>query len=323
MEGSPAAGRRLTPSSDTAASPELATDAQADSASPDAAQRPADPGSSTVPAQRDGDTDPGTATPPAQPPAGPPPDPMGRFAPPPSDGPDGEEHAMLDDVYERALEASERILGDLQRFTAAAETALGLPEGSLPLRDTDHKAKSRESLERKYLAEERQGGPDQYAASVNDSVRFSIQLPDGPGYLPALDAVLAQLAAADYELEGKVNNFWNAGNRFYGMNTTFRAPDGTLFEVQFPTERSYQVWHATHVEYETMRNVKATPEQRVRALLRMLEVNRAAGMIDEIPPGVADRRPKDASLAKWIADNSEVWAAFERQLAAEGRTPVT
>ncbi|WP_144121455.1 toxin glutamine deamidase domain-containing protein [Catellatospora sichuanensis] len=282
VEGGPAPGRRLT-----------------DPADPEAPSDPAGPG---------------------EPPS--PPEPGGRFFEP---RPDAElsayEVAMLDDVHERALAASETALTDLRRVTASVEQALGLPEGSLPLRDPEHRAKSRESLQRKYLAEGRIGGPEQFAATVNDSVRFSVQLPDGAAYRPALDAVIAQLAAAGYELEGTPKNFWRAGNRFYGTNTTFRAPDGTLVEVQFPTQLSYELWHATHVEYEVMRDVDAEPEQRIRALLRMLEVNRAAGMLDAIPPGMVGDDAKDASLAKWISDNPEVWRAFTRQLEAQGLTP--
>ncbi|GIF95243.1 toxin glutamine deamidase domain-containing protein [Catellatospora citrea] len=282
VEGSPAAGRGLT-----------------DPAGPES---PADPAG------------------PVDPPS--PPEPGGRFFEP---RPDAElsayEFAMLDDVHERALAASETALTDLRRVTASVEQALGLPEGSLPLRDPEHRAKSRESLQRKYLAEGRIGGPEQFAATVNDSVRFSVQLPDGAAYRPALDAVIAQLAAAGYELEGTPKNFWRSGNRFYGTNTTFRAPDGTLVEVQFPTQLSYELWHATHVEYEVMRDVDAEPEQRIRALLRMLEVNRSAGMLDAIPPGMVGDDAKDASLAKWISDNPEVWRAFTQELEAQGRTP--
>ncbi|GHJ44933.1 hypothetical protein Cs7R123_22750 [Catellatospora sp. TT07R-123] len=250
-----------------------------------------------------------------------PPDPMGRaFEPRPDTGLSAAERAMLDDVHERAVRSSDVILDDLTDIAGDVERRLGLAPGSLEPRDTESRVKSRESLERKYLTEGRLAGPDAFAATVNDAVRFSLVLPGGADYRPALDRFLQGMAAAGYQPDGPPKDFWRPGNRFYGTNATFRAPDGTLFEVQLPTELSYQVWHATHAQYEVLRDDDADPEPRVRALLRMIEINRSTGMIDAIPPGMGGQS-KDTGLAKWISDNPAVWNAFVDRLAAQGRTP--
>ncbi|MDI1464845.1 toxin glutamine deamidase domain-containing protein [Catellatospora sp. KI3] len=251
----------------------------------------------------------------------PPPDPMGRaFGPRPDTGLSDAERGLLDEVHRRAVRSSEVILDDLTDVAGDVERRLGLPPGSLELRDTAAKVKSLESLERKYLTEGRLEGPAAFAATVDDSVRFCLVLPDGADYRPALDRFMQGMAAAGYGVDGPPKDFWRPGNRFYGTNATFRAPDGTLFEVQLPTDLSYRVWHATHAEYEVLRDDDADPEPRVRALLRMIEVNRATGMLDAIPPGMGEQS-KDTSLAKWISDNPKVWHAFVRRLAAQGRTP--
>lgn len=241
-----------------------------------------------------------------------PPDPTGAFfAPRPSDQPDGYEAAMLDDVYERAALAADRIMAD---FTDVATTVEG------DLRDTEYRVKSRDSLERKYLDEGRQFGPERFAARVNDSVRFLIVLPEGDRYRFALHTAIGELERRGYELAAEPKRFWLQGNRFYGTNASFRAPDGTLFEVQFPTDLSYRVWHETHQDYEIVRDIAADAEERVRALLRMLEANRQLGMIDSIPLGMNDEGAKDNGLAKWIADNPGMWKEFRQQLVVDGRS---
>ncbi|MFD0593567.1 hypothetical protein ACFQZ4_14430 [Catellatospora coxensis] len=236
-----------------------------------------------------------------------------------------EEFAMLDEVYETSRQRSAEIMADIQTAMAAVN---GSPEHSGDdlhlLADTDEtRFKSRESLQRKYLLEGQAHGHEHFAATINDAVRFSVVMPDGDAYRPAFDALVRQMADRGYELDGPPKDFWRPGNRFFGTNATFRAEDGTYFEVQFPTQLSFELWQQTHHDYEVLRDDSLPAEQRLRALLSMIEANRRAGIMDAIPAGMGGDGAKDNGLAKFLSEQPEVLDELRAQLAQEGRTPPT
>ncbi|MFC7758195.1 hypothetical protein ACFQY4_09425 [Catellatospora bangladeshensis] len=247
------------------------------------------------------------------------------FDPEPTvDGLTAEEFAMLDEVYEHSRQRSAEIMADIERAMAEVNGSPALRDAAdlhlLPDTD-DTRYKSRGSLQRKYLLEGQAHGPRHFSDTINDAVRFSVVMPDGADYRQAMDALVAEMRELGYELDGPPKDFWRPGNRFYGTNATFRADDGTLFEVQFPTQLSFELWQQTHHDYEVLRDDSQPAEQRVRALLSMIEANRRAGIMDAIPDGMGGDAAKDNGLAKFLSEQPEVMAELRRQLAQEGRTP--
>src|SRR4029453_18627178 len=110
------------------------------------------------------------------------------------------------------------------------------------------------------------GNPEQFLSDVNDLVRFSLRGPESESYGAVVTMVLQQLADG-LEYQGDVSvdakNFWRPGNRFYGLNVTVTTSDGRVFELQFPTETSWQVSKRTHDLYKIVRSPDAAPHARV------------------------------------------------------------
>ncbi|WP_327042709.1 toxin glutamine deamidase domain-containing protein [Micromonospora ureilytica] len=247
----------------------------------------------------------------------------GDVAPPTSDLAQltSAELAVLTELRERALGAADRVEGALAQVGQDVTDALGLSD-PIRLRDREYRVKGLESLARKYLDEARVATIDatDFAASVNDVLRFCFEMPSGRDYSNAVDLVLAGLTEAGFSVPTSAcKNFWRHGNRFYGLNCTLRLPDGMLIELQLHTSVSREVWLATHEEYEIVRRPSNSPEQRVDALLRMLSANRARGLPDALPGGLDLRFPaKDATFAKWISQNVDVWREYRAWLTRQG-----
>ncbi|MEU4527715.1 toxin glutamine deamidase domain-containing protein [Micromonospora ureilytica] len=247
----------------------------------------------------------------------------GDVAPPTSDLAQltSAELAVLTELREHALGAADRVEGALAQVAQDVTDALGLSD-SIRLRDREYRVKGLESLARKYLDEARVATIDatDFAASVNDVLRFCFEMPSGRDYSNAVDLVLTGLTEAGFSVPTSAcKNFWRHGNRFYGLNCTLRSPDGMLIELQLHTSVSREVWLATHEEYEIVRRPSNSPEQRVDALLRMLSANRARGLPDALPGGLDLRFPaKDATFAKWISQNVDVWREYRVWLTRQG-----
>ncbi|MEV4118332.1 toxin glutamine deamidase domain-containing protein [Micromonospora sp. NPDC049645] len=230
------------------------------------------------------------------------------------------ELATLTELRERALGAADRVEGALAQVGRNVTDALGLSD-PIRLRDREYRVKGLDSLVRKYLDEARVAiiGVADFAANVNDSLRFCLELPSGRQYSDAVDLVLAGLADAGFSVPTSAcKNFWQQGNRFYGLNCTLRSSDGILIELQLHTPASREAWLATHGEYEVLRRPSNGAERRVDALLRMLSANRARGLPDALPGGLDLRFPaKDATFAKWISQNSDAWREYRAWLTRQ------
>ncbi|MFE9188780.1 toxin glutamine deamidase domain-containing protein [Micromonospora sp. NPDC007208] len=231
------------------------------------------------------------------------------------------ELAVLTELRERALGAADRVEDALAQVGQNVTDALGLSD-PIHLRDREYRVKGLESLARKYLDEARVATIDatDFVASVNDVLRFCFELPSGRHYSNAVDLVLAGLTEAGFSVPTSAcKNFWHEGNRFYGLNCTLRSPDGMLIELQLHTSVSREAWLTTHEEYEVLRRPSNSPERRVDALLRMLSANRARGLPDALPGGLDLRFPaKDATFAKWISQNADVWREYRAWLTRQG-----
>ncbi|MEV2241793.1 toxin glutamine deamidase domain-containing protein [Micromonospora sp. NPDC049891] len=219
--------------------------------------------------------------------------------------PDTDRTTLLDALTEARTEA-DQILADLHSVNAEVNAQLGLTgTDSLSTLGEQHRVKGAESLARKYRTELEPLGYDIGSAldTVNDVVRFSVRGPESEAYGPAVDALLASLEAQGYQVTD-LKNFWHPGNRFFGLNCTLTAPSGRTFELQFPTETSYNVGKQTHDQYEVMRDPAQSPAARVHAFLDILAVNKANGIAASMPGGMDSARfdtPKDTSFAKWMA----------------------
>jgi hypothetical protein len=230
---------------------------------------------------------------------------------------------ILDDLRLRAEAAAGQVQHDLAEVGQAVTAALGLGE-TIDLYGQEHRVKGAESLARKYADEGRSEGipAAEFAHQINDVLRFSLVLPPGEDYRPAVDRVLAELRQLDYQIDPEsVKNFWGVGNRFYGLNCTLTSPDGQTFELQLPTEASRRVGKLTHEPYEILRRKNELAPRRVHAFLRMLEINKRYGMTGAIPPDLdAAFGVKDATFAKWILGESTVWRDYRAWLDLNGRS---
>ncbi|GAB3855364.1 hypothetical protein GCM10029963_50040 [Micromonospora andamanensis] len=218
--------------------------------------------------------------------------------------PDTDRATLLDALTEAAAEA-DQILADLQSVNAEVNAQLGLTGAdALSTLGEQHRVKGAESLARKYRTELEPLGYDVGSAldTVNDVVRFSVRGPESEAYGPAVDALLASLEAQGYQVTD-LKNFWHPGNRFFGLNCTLTAPSGRTFELQFPTDTSYNVGKQTHDQYEVMRDPAQSPAARVHAFLDILAVNKSNGIAASMPgawtaPG--STRPRTpASRSGW------------------------
>ncbi|MFC9897638.1 hypothetical protein ACFVMC_28445 [Nocardia sp. NPDC127579] len=228
----------------------------------------------------------------------------------------------ISEAVAAARPAADRTRDDLRETIGGVIEDLELNDEPPELLGEDHRVKAPESLERKYLTERKPGEtvPD-FVERQNDLIRFSIQLPEGEDYRPAFEATLGQLQERGYEVVD-IKNFWKADNRYLGMNTTVKSPDGAQFELQFPTADSWRANKLTHEYYEVFRNKDEPIERRVHALLRTLRVNKELGLPDRIPPGIESRwAPADTGFETWRRKHPDLWADYDDWLENNGRDP--
>lgn len=108
----------------------------------------------------------------------------------------------------------------------------------------DYRFKSLESLTRKMDAEP--GRP------VNDVLRYT-QIYDSENLGSGAKNTMASLEEAGYE-KMKVSNTFQEGNAYMGINTVFKTPEGTPFELQFHTPESFNIkQNINHALYEQAR----------------------------------------------------------------------
>ncbi|BCB82510.1 hypothetical protein Pflav_089200 [Phytohabitans flavus] len=224
---------------------------------------------------------------------------------------------VLDDARGRARDAADGVQTALAQVGEAVSRDLGL-DPPAQLRDLATRIKDLDSLARKFVTESdrHRQSVEEFASQVNDALRFTMPLPDGPAYAPAVSRILADLQAARFTVV-ETKNFWSSGNRHFGLNATLRSPSGQLFEVQFPTELSYRAGKLTHDLYEVVRRDDESPARRVHAHLEMLAINKRLGLDGAIPPGVPS--PVDTSFPAWASKNADAWSRYVAWLDLNGR----
>ncbi len=128
----------------------------------------------------------------------------------------------------------------------------------------DHRLKSPDSLKRKVataMKEHPGQSAEQALATMKDSVRYTLQWPDGRYAVGVTTA--ASLLSGWGNDSVKWSNTWGNKQGYKAVNSAWRAPHhGHTFEVQFHTPASKHAQEATHKLYEEQRLPTTTPARR-------------------------------------------------------------
>ncbi len=144
---------------------------------------------------------------------------------------------------------------EAQRLLAAARRAEPRVTGHLQginqsvggeLVGLDNRLKTLASLEEKLV---QRGVP---ASNINDVLRYTMTFSEDT-FSASAKRAMAQLESLGYEKVVVRNSFRNNA-RYKGINTTFKTPDGQLFELQFHTPQSFYIkQNVNHALYEELR----------------------------------------------------------------------
>ncbi len=151
-----------------------------------------------------------------------------------------------DEILRDAAEAERWITPLLEYLT---EVRAGRLEG------LEHRLKGRESLIRKiYTRWNRDRSVLPGDIKIDDSVRYLLVVNDSPpGHCDkSIQEILAIMEGIGHEVM-LIKNYWPRGDDYSGINGVLRAPNGTLWELQFHTDRSLEAKDRVHPIYEVYR----------------------------------------------------------------------
>ena len=126
------------------------------------------------------------------------------------------------------------------------------------------------------------------ADDVGDALRYTMLL-DEDDYVDGVSRAIRDFHERGYELKKPPKNYWqvdNVDNPYNGINVNFRAPDGTVIEVQFHTPASFEMKQGLHPLYEESRQVGVT---NIRAEQLRLQMQVASDTLEH-PEQVTDLR---------------------------------
>ncbi|MGM9877833.1 MAG: hypothetical protein ACI33S_04200 [Bacilli bacterium] len=180
-------------------------------------------------------------------------------------------------LFEKASSIESNITEDMKSLAINGSKLIGL----------EHSLKSIESLSRKILSVHLMSlktanvkSLESIADEIADSIRYTLVC-DESNYVEQVKYTIKNLIDKGYKLK-VFRNTWHT-NTYKGINTNFIAPDGTILEVQFHTDASYQVkGDLTHIYYEIIRNSFTTKEQKDIAC----EIREAYQKLITIPEGI-------------------------------------
>jgi hypothetical protein len=226
-------------------------------------------------------------------------------------------------VNESMVDAA-RIQVTLERVVESLHASSG--DYSAQLVGLENRYKSASSLARAFAAEfEAEGtSPQDFLANTKDRVRFSIQLGEQNYDLNVMSAI-SELRERGHDVKRGVN-FWGGGGRHNGLNVTVTDPQGTTYELQFPTELSRSIGEQTHRLYEVLRHSFAPYPARVDAFLRILAINIREDIDSRQPDGVDELRQLgtvawkdvDSTFHTWIRSTRIQWITYLGDIEAEG-----
>jgi hypothetical protein len=157
---------------------------------------------------------------------------------------------------------AERLITPRVQQAAAELRSSLLTDGAVVhLQGLDNAVKGQDSLLRKLVTESAPGQPAaQLAPGLNDTVRYTVTVPDDRYVKGAVDAVTAVERQGPRLTAAK--NSWG-GERYQGLNLTFHDPlTGRPFELQVHTPDSWRATVDTHGDYEWFRSEGVDPALR-------------------------------------------------------------
>ncbi len=238
-------------------------------------------------------------------------------------------YTTLSRAVEAAQEIADQALLDLNVVIDNVNSTMPGPD--LEVIKTQHRVKTADSLIRAYALENaisQTSAAEFLRSHTDDLIRFSVVVPV-ENYSGNVNAVLSDLADSGYTV-ASVKSFWRTGNRYPGLNITLTNSSGTRMEVQFPTPAAAALSDLTHRDYQVLRLPGAVVAARVEAFGHILEINRRAGVDQQIPdtstleipvsPGrdQPNTRPIDNSPERWFTKHSEVGRLYRNQLSKLG-----
>ncbi|MGD9622259.1 MAG: hypothetical protein AB7G47_19720 [Mycolicibacterium sp.] len=157
----------------------------------------------------------------------------------------------------------------------------GHPGAQLP--GLRHRLKSPSSLARKIRTKAIERGltPDQAAASLDDTIRYTVTTTRLGDLVPVLNAVVDRLTEQGWTV-GSAEHSFLKGNPYKGIHLVLANNEGQRCEVQFHTEAALATKERGHIAYEAYRDLDIPAADRKRAY------NRCVGLWDDVPtpPGL-------------------------------------
>lgn len=136
----------------------------------------------------------------------------------------------------------------------------------------EFRLKAPTSLARKIAtkAEERQITPKQAAATLEDTIRYTVTTPRAADVIPTLTATVRTLTRDGWTVL-KAEHSFVKGNPYKGIHLILAGPGGHKCEVQFHTTAAYTIKERGHADYETYRDIEAPTATRKAAFARSVK----------------------------------------------------
>ena len=167
-----------------------------------------------------------------------------------------------DSLIERARKEEPQVTKDLQDIVS---------KGTGKLFGLDFRIKGKGSLSEKLERKAVEKGitVQEYAKKVTDVLRYTEMSNDNDLY-KNFSSFVANLKAKGYEMI-EVNNTWTEGSVYKGINTLVRNKNGYVFEMQFHTQRSFDVKEINHKLYEESRKLNTSKERKAELTFQMIK----------------------------------------------------
>lgn len=196
------------------------------------------------------------------------------------------EHGLRLDPHTNA--AADRFIEQAARHEPRITDQMRAIERSIDhgrLEGLEYRLKGEDSLKRKLasdMAEDINVSPEDALAGIRDSVRYTLEIPEG-NYSHGVQQAVHHLQDQGFE-NIKFKNTWGDSG-YKGINSTWRDPStGQTFELQFHTPESFEAKMNAHELYEQQRLPGNSPER-----IHELEAQQRE-IFDNLhqPPGATD-----------------------------------
>lgn len=140
----------------------------------------------------------------------------------------------------------------------------------------DFCVKGEGSLTRKIKTEMGKNGSNAKAAlsEMRDVNRYTMQLGED-NFVSGFESTMKTLQSQGHEVVRVKNTLGDPNAPYRGVNTNIKAPDGSIWELQFHTAKSLEIKEVNHKLYETQRLDK-TPAAKRAELGRQMAENAAS-----------------------------------------------